>query len=107
MMALFLLIKYKFILLRRFAAVLYFVMFFLLIASPFVEPGVSVALYNVKQFTGNVVDVNAGDRTVTIEKNGKKRVYIPDYIKETLLKKSKVRVKDKKKTSKKGNISAY
>ena len=31
-----------------------------------------------------------------IEKNGKKRVYIPEEIKEILLKKSKVRVKNKK-----------
>ena len=32
-----------------------------------------------------------------IEKNGKKRVYIPNYIKEKLAKYAKVRVKDKKK----------
>ena len=91
-MALFLLIKYKFILLRRFAAVLYFVMFFLLIASPFVEPGVSVALYNVKQFTGNVVDVNAGDRTVTIEKNGKKVVLHVDGSTKILENKQKISI---------------
>ena len=42
-----------------------------------------------------------------IEKNGKKRVYIPENIKENMLKKSKVRVKDKKKPVKKGNISDY
>ncbi len=34
-----------------------------------------------------------------IEKNGKKRVFIPENIKERLLKKTKVRVKDKKKAS--------
>ena len=32
-----------------------------------------------------------------IEKNGKKRVFIPEEIKEKLLKKSKVRVKSRKK----------
>lgn len=36
-----------------------------------------------------------------IEKNGKKRVYIPEEIKEKLLKKSKVRVKESKKDKKK------
>ncbi len=33
----------------------------------------------------------------TIEQNGKKRVYIPEYIKEKMLKKTKVRVKKEKK----------
>ncbi len=42
-----------------------------------------------------------------IEKNGKKRVFIPEKIKENMLKKSKVRVKDKKKPEKKGKISEY
>jgi len=37
-----------------------------------------------------------------IEKNGKKRVFIPEDIKEKLLKKVKVRVKNKKKSSKSG-----
>ena len=36
-----------------------------------------------------------------IEKNGKKRVYIPDNIKEKMLKKSKVRVNQKRKTDEK------
>lgn len=44
-----------------------------------------------------------------IEKNGKKRIYIPDEIKEKMLKKAKVRVgKDKKsKKTKKNRISDY
>jgi hypothetical protein len=42
-----------------------------------------------------------------IEKNGKKRVYIPDKIKENMLKKTKVRVIDKKKPKKKQKISEY
>jgi DNA-binding CsgD family transcriptional regulator len=47
-----------------------------------------------------------------IEKNGKKRVYMPEKLKETLLKKSKVRVKpnkDKKKSKKKAKkeVSEY
>ena len=44
-----------------------------------------------------------------IEKNGKKRVFIPEEIKEKLLKKSKVRVsKDKKSEKKQKNkVSAY
>ena len=42
-----------------------------------------------------------------IEKNGKKRVYIPEQIKENMLKKSKVRVTDKKKTQQKQKISEY
>src|SRR3990167_1196167 len=36
-----------------------------------------------------------------VEKNGKKRVYIPDNIKEIMLKKSKVKVENKRKRSKK------
>ncbi|HJX50767.1 MAG TPA: hypothetical protein VJ438_04865 [Candidatus Nanoarchaeia archaeon] len=36
----------------------------------------------------------------TIEKNGKKRVFIPEYIREKLLKKQKVRVRSTKKTEK-------
>ncbi len=43
----------------------------------------------------------------TIEKNGKKRVSIPENIKENMLKKSKVRVIDKKKPKKKQKISEY
>lgn len=39
-----------------------------------------------------------------IEKNGKKRVYIPDFLKEKLLKKSKVRVISHKKSKKMGKI---
>ena len=47
-----------------------------------------------------------------IEKNGKKRVYMPEKFKETLLKKSKVRVKPKKdkkkdKKKKKKEVSEY
>ena len=44
-----------------------------------------------------------------IEKNGKKRVFIPEELKEKLLKKSKVRVKEYKKTEKeqKKRVSNY
>jgi len=42
-----------------------------------------------------------------IEKNGKKRVFIPENIKEMLLKKPKVRVKTKKKGKKSQKISKY
>ncbi len=42
-----------------------------------------------------------------IEKNGKKRVFIPENMKEKLLKKSKVRVKKTKKSKKKQKISEY
>ena len=41
----------------------------------------------------------------SVEQNGKKRVYIPEYIKEKLLKRSKVRVKLEKKDKKK--VSEY
>lgn len=43
----------------------------------------------------------------SIEKNGKKRVFIPEEIKEKLLKKSKVRVGNKKKTKKTQKVSEY
>lgn len=52
----------------------YLIIFLVFIASFFIAPGVGMALYNVKQLTGNVVDVNAGDKTVTVEKNGEKVV---------------------------------
>lgn len=42
-----------------------------------------------------------------VEKNGKKRMFIPGNIKEKLLKKQKVRVKNSKKPKKKGKISEY
>ena len=42
-----------------------------------------------------------------VEKNGKKRVFIPEKMKEHMLKKSKVRVKDKRKNTKKAKISEY
>ncbi len=42
-----------------------------------------------------------------IEKNGKKRVFIPEEVREKLLKKQKVRVKDKKNTKKSKKISNY
>ena len=41
-----------------------------------------------------------------IEPKGKKRVYVPEYLKEKLLKKSKVRVKKRAKTVKKGEKRA-
>ena len=45
----------------------------------------------------------------TIEKNGKKRVFIPEDLKESMLKKVKVRVKGEKKDNKKkkGGVSEY
>jgi hypothetical protein len=42
-----------------------------------------------------------------VEKNGKKRVFIPENMKEKLLKKSKVRVSKQKKTKKSQKISEY
>lgn len=42
-----------------------------------------------------------------IEKNGKKRVYIPEEIKEKMLKKTKVRVRKDKKAQKNQKISEY
>ena len=42
----------------------------------------------------------------TIERNGKKRVFIPENIKEKILKKTKVRVKGSKKSSK-NRVSSY
>jgi hypothetical protein len=42
-----------------------------------------------------------------IEKNGKKRVYIPEEIKEKMLKKSKVRVNKEKDKKKKQKVSDY
>jgi len=42
-----------------------------------------------------------------VEKNGKKRVYIPVHIKEKLLKKTKVRVVDKRLSKKSKKISEY
>ncbi len=42
-----------------------------------------------------------------IEKNGKKRVFIPEEVKEKLLKKSKVRVNTDKKKKEKQKISEY
>jgi len=42
-----------------------------------------------------------------IENNGKKRVYIPEEIKEKMLKKSKVRVNKDKKKKKKQEVSEY
>jgi len=55
---------------------------------------------SIKQKSENMIEES-------IEKNGKKRVYIPENIKENMLKKSKVRVKDRKKTSKTNKISEY
>jgi len=43
----------------------------------------------------------------SIEENGKKRVFIPENIKEKLLKKSKVRVKSNKNSKKDQKISKY
>jgi len=45
---------------------------------------------SIKQKGGEIISEN-------IEKNGKKRVFIPENIKEKMLKKAKVRVKDKEK----------
>ncbi len=42
-----------------------------------------------------------------MEKNGKKRVFMPERIKEKLLKKTKVRVKNHKKPKKSAKISKY
>lgn len=42
-----------------------------------------------------------------IEKNGKKRVYIPEEIKEKMLKKAKVRVSKEKNKEKKQKVSEY
>ena len=39
----------------------------------------------------------------TVEKNGKKRIFIPEQMKEKLLKKQKVRVRGKKEDKDKGN----
>jgi len=47
----------------------------------------------IKQKSENII-------SESIEKNGKKRVYVEEEIKEILLKNSKVRVKDNKKTKK-------
>ena len=51
----------------------------------------------------NSIKQKSGDTVISeiIEKNGKKRVFIPENIREKLLKKQKVRVKNTKKTSKK------
>jgi hypothetical protein len=43
----------------------------------------------------------------TIEKNGKKRVFIPEEIRENMLKKTKVRVKDRKNNKKTQKVSEY
>jgi len=43
----------------------------------------------------------------SIEQNGKKRLFIPENIKNTLLKKSKVRVKSPKKVKKSQKVSEY
>jgi len=50
---------------------------------------------------------NEGIIEEIIEKNGKKRVFIPDELKKKLLKKSKVRVKISKKPRKSRKISKY
>jgi len=50
-------------------------------------------LNRIKQKSGGLIEE-------VIEKNGKKRVFIPEKMKELLLKKSKVRVKSKKKSKK-------
>lgn len=51
----------------------------------------------------NSIKQKSGDNVISeiIEKNGKKRVYIPEEIREKLLKKQKVRVKSAKKPQKK------
>ena len=51
----------------------------------------------------NSIKQKSGDSIISeiIEKNGKKRVFIPENIREKLLKKQKVRVKNTKKTQKK------
>jgi len=49
---------------------------------------------------------NEGLIEETIEKNGKKRVYIPEDIKEKMLKKTKVKIKSNKKSSK-NRVSNY
>jgi hypothetical protein len=42
-----------------------------------------------------------------VEKNGKKRVFIPEEIKEKMLKKTKVRVNSKKNVKKTKKVSEY
>jgi len=54
----------------------------------------------IKQKSENLIEE-------TIEQNGKKRLFIPENIKNSLLKKSKVRVIDTKKTKRKQKVSEY
>jgi|SRR3990172_142515 len=56
------------------------------------EPGVGLALYNVKQVSGKVVIVDPGAMTVTVEKDGKKIVLQVDGATKIMETKEKITI---------------